>query len=120
LTLQRLGTEQGDRPCAEALHGECEIRQALMGGKGFPREAQGAHVEGRSETAIGLRHDGPEPSAFAQTPHEAAARAIHVVMIDERLDLPGDPSVQVTGKLPVAVLEERPGEKARINHVSLP
>jgi hypothetical protein len=41
-------------------------------------------------------------------------------MIDERLDLPGGPSVQFTGKLPVAVLEERPGEKACIDHVNLP
>jgi hypothetical protein len=86
----------------------------------FPGEAQGPHIEGWREAAIGLRDHGLEPTAFAEATHEAAAGGIHVMMLDEGMDLLCSPFPQAFGKLPVTGLEERPGEKARVDHVNLP
>ena len=118
--LQRLGAEQRDRSRAESLHRKGEIGQPVVKRERLPRQTERTDIEGWEQPAIASGTTALSQPASPRAPHEAAAGGVDVVVIDERFDVARRPDTQVASELPVAVFEERPGEKARVDHVNLP
>jgi hypothetical protein len=112
LLLRR--AEQRNRAGAEPLHGEGEVRQAVVAGQRLACQAQRAHVE--RAAGIGIGRGMRKPSVAAETRHKIAAGGVDVVMVNRQMLFA--PCLQRRVEAAVAVLEEGPGEEALIRHQS--
>src|SRR5690606_24397122 len=109
---------EADRRASQALHGKREVGEAMLIGKRFADEAQGAHVEGVAGAAMGRRHGVGEDSSFAQRTHQCAAGGVGVVVIDESRHLRRRPFGRLAYDLAMLGRKERPGEIASVRHQS--
>ena len=106
--------EEGDRARAEALHGEGEIGQSVVAGERFAREAERAHIRAR-RCHFPARVCASQPSRPRRaTSSRQAASTSRVIDGQVRRA----PFLQRGLEGAVAVLEERPGEEARVRHQS--
>ncbi len=104
--------EQADRPGAEALHGEGEIGQAVVPRQRFADQAERAHIE--RCRGVGIGRGVREPAVAAELLHQIAAGRIDVAMI--RRQIGRAPLLDASGQRAMAVVEERPAEKALVRH----
>ncbi len=104
--------EQADRAGAEALHGESEIRQAIVTRQRLANEAERAHVERCRRVGIG--RGVREPAVAAELLHQIAAGGIDVAVICRQVGRA--PLLEASGQRAMAVGEERPAEKSLVRH----
>ena len=104
--------EQRDRPSAQSLHREREIREAIVAGERFADQGEASHVE-----VACLAGGMLQKARVTQGPHQRTAggvgvRVVNLTQIGRR------PILQPCGEVAVARLEERPVEITRVGHQS--
>src|SRR6185295_15823792 len=86
-------------------------------GEGLARQAERADVV---PVRLAAGHRRGEPPGLPERAHQAAARAVHVLVIDEARQLAVRPGAQLLGPTRVPGTEERPGEVGEIGHAQFP
>src|SRR6185437_11479544 len=103
------GARDGDGACAQALHGEGEVGEAVVERERLASETDAARVD-RRRVGAGRRDRCVEQARFAERAGELTARPVDVAMIDARDCARGGEAIERAGKGAMGLAEERPVE----------
>jgi hypothetical protein len=112
--LQRLRAGQADRARAEALHREDEIGEAVVPGERLAGEAQAARIDRLAGAAMGARNRIGEQAGPAEHRRQLPAGRVGMMVVEAGERRGGEPGVDLAHEGAMAVVEERPGERAAV------
>ena len=105
------GAVQRDRPRAQALHREREVRETMVVRERLAQQADRPRVDDLGRAAVCAAGDGmAQPVGLAELAHERAALRVDVVAAVAVREVLQRPIVQRRREFAVVRVEERPGQ----------